>query len=345
MITTGKPYGYSLSAEKLPEGFRRFFPLAHQVQGEMDGDESTNEGATNTLEPAVAQGAVAIEAGSSKSTGDTSTEEQSTVTPTPTLSPETIERSRRSLIKTLRALHSSVSELYDLMSRLEIELIGSSLLIVYEGDLDALERAWESVEREGQGRGDGLDGYGRAGKSWGHGGDDDSDDDDEFGSDEDGIEGEEIVPGDYDPSGNSSPNRPVVAATTTSKPGWFSGLIGGFGAEKKDGSTGFGLLDSSPPRRSARSARQRKRPSGSSPTRSRSPSPSPSSDDEDSNPSDDSDDEDTRPRPFTLRLIDFAHTRLVQGQGKDEGFLLGLESTMRLIKGRLGELEKDAKGE
>ena len=221
------------------------------------------------------------------------------------------------------------------MSRLEIELIGSSLLIVYEGDPDALERAWELVEREGQGRGDGLD-SGAGGKSSGF---DEDDSDDEFGSDEDGIEGEEIVLGDYDPSSNSSSsinpaaNKPM--GMSTSKPGWFSGLIGGFGAEKKDGSTGFGLLDSSPPRRSTRSARQ------GGPTRStRSPSPSPSSDDEASNPSDTSDDEeDTRPRPFTLRLIDFAHTRLVQGQGKDEGFLLGLESTMRLILGRLGELE------
>ena len=326
MITTGKAYGYSLDAEKLPEGFRRFFPLAHQVEGEMDGDESTGAGG-NTVEPAVAQGAVGVEAGSSKPVGTTTTT---------SLSPETIERSRQSLIKTLRALHSSVSELHDLMSRLEIELIGSSLLIVYEGDPDALERAWELVEREGQGRGDGLDaGGGGGGKSSGF---DEDDSDDEFGSDEDGIEGEEIVPGDYDPSSNSSSINPAAnkpMGTSTSKPGWFSGLIGGFGAEKKDGSTGFGLLDSSPPRRSTRSARQ------GGPTRStRSRSPATSSDDEASNPSDTSDDEeDTRPRPFTLRLIDFAHTRLVQGQGKDEGFLLGLESTMRLIMGRLGELE------
>ena len=172
MITTGKAYGYSLNAEKLPEGFRRFFPLAHQVEGEMDGDESTGAGG-NTVEPAVAQGAVAVEAGSSKPAGTTTT--------TTSLSPETIERSRQSLIKTLRALHSSVSELHDLMSRLEIELIGSSLLIVYEGDPDALERAWELVEREGQGRGDGLD-SGAGGKSSGF---DEDDSDDEFGSDED----------------------------------------------------------------------------------------------------------------------------------------------------------------
>lgn len=51
-------------------------------------------------------------------------------------------------------------------------------------------------------------------------------------------------------------------------------------------------------------------------------------------------DEWSRPRPWTVRLIDFAHTSLVQGEGIDHGFLKGLETLLRLTQGRIAELEK-----
>ncbi|KIN95071.1 hypothetical protein M404DRAFT_166805 [Pisolithus tinctorius Marx 270] len=45
-------------------------------------------------------------------------------------------------------------------------------------------------------------------------------------------------------------------------------------------------------------------------------------------------DENDDPRPFRLSLIDFAHTRLVPGQGPDTGVLLGIDTLIRLIRER-----------
>ncbi|KAF9032920.1 hypothetical protein BJ165DRAFT_1417549 [Panaeolus papilionaceus] len=57
----------------------------------------------------------------------------------------------------------------------------------------------------------------------------------------------------------------------------------------------------------------------------------------------DEDDEDDDPTkrvgpPFTVRLIDFAHTKLVPGSGPDEGVLKGMDTILRLIDERLKEL-------
>ncbi|KAG8945042.1 hypothetical protein FRC03_001828 [Tulasnella sp. 419] len=43
--------------------------------------------------------------------------------------------------------------------------------------------------------------------------------------------------------------------------------------------------------------------------------------------------------PLIVKLIDFAHTRLVPGEGPDEGVLLGLETTLKLLEGRIKEVE------
>lgn len=48
----------------------------------------------------------------------------------------------------------------------------------------------------------------------------------------------------------------------------------------------------------------------------------------------------SRPPPFTLRLIDFAHTRLCEGEGPDQGVLKGLETVVRLVEGRIREVEE-----
>ncbi len=42
--------------------------------------------------------------------------------------------------------------------------------------------------------------------------------------------------------------------------------------------------------------------------------------------------------PYTVKLIDFAHTTLVPDQGPDEGVLLGLDTVLNLLKGRIDEL-------
>ena len=73
-------------------------------------------------------------------------------------------------------------------------------------------------------------------------------------------------------------------------------------------------------------------------------------DGEDEEAEDDEDDEDddgsgdeaagTKPRPpYVVKLIDFAHTRIVPGQGPDEGVLTGLKTVLNLIDGRIQELE------
>lgn len=43
--------------------------------------------------------------------------------------------------------------------------------------------------------------------------------------------------------------------------------------------------------------------------------------------------------PYSIKLIDFAHTRFVPNQGPDEGVLLGLDTFLGLIKGRIEEVE------
>lgn len=43
---------------------------------------------------------------------------------------------------------------------------------------------------------------------------------------------------------------------------------------------------------------------------------------------------------LTLKLIDFAHTWLAQGEGPDEGVLKGLKTFRSLVEGRLEEVER-----
>jgi 1D-myo-inositol-tetrakisphosphate 5-kinase/inositol-polyphosphate multikinase len=38
--------------------------------------------------------------------------------------------------------------------------------------------------------------------------------------------------------------------------------------------------------------------------------------------------------PVTLKMIDFAHTRLVEGEGPDEGVLMGVRTLRALVQGR-----------
>jgi 1D-myo-inositol-tetrakisphosphate 5-kinase/inositol-polyphosphate multikinase len=43
---------------------------------------------------------------------------------------------------------------------------------------------------------------------------------------------------------------------------------------------------------------------------------------------------------FAVKLIDFAHTRLEEGLGPDEGVLLGLDTTISLLEGRIKEVQE-----
>ncbi|KZT11162.1 SAICAR synthase-like protein [Laetiporus sulphureus 93-53] len=53
---------------------------------------------------------------------------------------------------------------------------------------------------------------------------------------------------------------------------------------------------------------------------------------------DDSDSESPGP-PFIVRLIDFAHTKILPGQGRDEGVLLGLDTVIKLLGGRIEQIK------
>ncbi|KAF8801454.1 SAICAR synthase-like protein [Phlegmacium glaucopus] len=57
---------------------------------------------------------------------------------------------------------------------------------------------------------------------------------------------------------------------------------------------------------------------------------------------DDDEDESSSKRPgppFVVKLIDFAHTRFVPGEGPDKGVLLGMDTVLKLLDARLAELD------
>jgi len=61
----------------------------------------------------------------------------------------------------------------------------------------------------------------------------------------------------------------------------------------------------------------------------------------DGDDSEEEEEEDERlPLPYTVKLIDFAHTRLAPGEGPDEGVLKGLKTFMTLLDGRIQEIQK-----
>ncbi|KAG8987545.1 hypothetical protein FRB90_003292 [Tulasnella sp. 427] len=45
---------------------------------------------------------------------------------------------------------------------------------------------------------------------------------------------------------------------------------------------------------------------------------------------------------YAVKMIDFAHTRLAPGEGPDEGVLLGMATTLKLLEGRKAELAQEA---
>jgi inositol-polyphosphate multikinase len=43
---------------------------------------------------------------------------------------------------------------------------------------------------------------------------------------------------------------------------------------------------------------------------------------------------------FAVKLIDFAHTKLEEGLGPDEGVVLGLDTAISLLEGRIKEVQE-----
>ncbi|KAI0034998.1 hypothetical protein K488DRAFT_44224 [Vararia minispora EC-137] len=61
-------------------------------------------------------------------------------------------------------------------------------------------------------------------------------------------------------------------------------------------------------------------------------------DEEGGDEKDDEHEKNTPFAPFSVKLIDFAHTRLKPGEGPDDGVLLGIETLLRLLEGRIKEV-------
>lgn len=63
-------------------------------------------------------------------------------------------------------------------------------------------------------------------------------------------------------------------------------------------------------------------------------------DEEDEEDEDDDDDDDkNKPGPpYSVHLIDFAHTRITPGEGPDQGVLTGIDTVLRLLDGRIKEV-------
>ncbi|KAG8899504.1 hypothetical protein FRB99_006688 [Tulasnella sp. 403] len=146
--------------------------------------------------------------------------------------PETSFSNRDLLVAVIEGIIKDVSQIKEVFQNLEIRMVGGSLLVVWEGDEEAIKKAVVSSEDEGQG---GADESGQP------------TDDDAEGEDEDEDEDEE-----------SDANRVGPA--------------------------------------------------------------------------------------YAVKLIDFAHTRLAPGEGPDAGIVLGLETTLRLLKGRKADLDPEDDG-
>lgn len=147
----------------------------------------------------------------------------------------------------------------------------------------------------------------------------------------DGLEDDELERSDDSDESDDEDLEDAAAGKGNGK-GFFSHVFGKFGADA-EGAQGFGLLDGSPP------ASPHRRPSNH--TRNQNAHENTAADDEeDAERIPDADAHERLPRPFTLRLIDFAHTRLADGEGPDGGVLLGVRTVMELVRGRIGELER-----
>ena len=55
---------------------------------------------------------------------------------------------------------------------------------------------------------------------------------------------------------------------------------------------------------------------------------------------DEEEEENTKPGPaFLVKLIDFAHTKMVAGEGPDEGVLVGMDTVLKLLDGRIAQIK------
>jgi len=62
---------------------------------------------------------------------------------------------------------------------------------------------------------------------------------------------------------------------------------------------------------------------------------------EDSDDTEESDDNLKKGPPYLVKLIDFGHTRLTPGEGPDDRALLGIDTTLKLLRERLAHISSN----
>ncbi|KAK4687575.1 hypothetical protein P7C73_g2546, partial [Tremellales sp. Uapishka_1] len=237
-ILTPKSFGKSIDASQLPSGMMRFFPLPHDTIPSLMLPSSPipDTAATSPMEPTSHLPLPSVPETSATSTP-----------PSPSYTDHRISPS--SLLKVLEIVEEEIRSLISVLENLEMRFIGSSLLIVYEGDE---ERLPDAIER---------------------------------------YEAKKLA------LSNLPPRPPPNDSDEEEYDSEMESDSEGSSASSNDSLDG--------PKQEAKVARNCP--------------------------------------PVTVKLIDFAHTRLAEGEGKDEGVLFGLNTLVGLLRGRQELVRKSLK--
>jgi len=68
-------------------------------------------------------------------------------------------------------------------------------------------------------------------------------------------------------------------------------------------------------------------------------------DDDDEDEEEEEEEEDGKKKvgmPYIVKLIDFAHTKIVPGEGPDQGVLVGIDTALRLLDGRIVQIRESS---
>lgn len=214
------------------------------------------------------------------------------------------------LSRVISAALIALDRLISLFEKLEIRMVGASILIVYEGDPQRLCEAWRLADA-GEARSDGLEDDELQG----------DDSDDESDSDEEDGEGEVME---------------IEVDADMPAPD-LQQLIGRLKQGKLPASEEERIKLGLPPA-SAIWSKTKFNPLAVDLKEGGAQSTDDDDMDDDERIASD-DEEDRKPRPFSLRLIDFAHTRLAHGEGPDEGLLMGMRTLRRSLQGRREEID------
>ncbi|WVQ72158.1 hypothetical protein IAR50_001703 [Cryptococcus sp. DSM 104548] len=261
-ISTPKSFGKTITASQLPSGMVRFFPLPADEIPSLATPPSppptaATTGAAIPSSEAAAHLPIPAETSAASSIQTTSTLPPTPITAVSSKFPSSYASHAippRLLLRVLDLLLAELDRLTEVMSKLEMRFVGSSVLIIYEADVERLEAALDRAEQR------------RA------------------------IAALKAASGDVDAMTQRSAFSDDGSSSSS------------FSEDDETDSDEDGDLDLDGVREDER--RARKCP------------------------------------PLTVKMIDFAHTWLAEGEGPDEGVLKGLKTLRSLVQGRRDEVEK-----